>query len=88
MSKEFTKEDVIQNKKEAIKCLNNLLEFYINDSSMKRLKKAHLISYWIKDYVRLINFEETFDSQNIKGVLAGISLSSYNKLARRSLYFS
>ncbi len=88
MSKEFTKEDVIQNKKEAIKCLNNLLEFYINDSSMKRLKKAHLISYWIKNYVRLINFEETFDPRNIKGVLAGISLSLYNKPARRSLCFS
>ncbi len=61
MSKEFTKEDVIQNKKEAIKSLNNLLESYINDPSMKHLKKAHLISYWIKDYVRLINFEEMFE---------------------------
>ena len=66
MSKEFTKEDVILNKKEAIKNLNKLLEFYINDPSTKHLKKAHLISYWIKDYVRLINFEEQFDpSKNI-----------------------
>lgn len=61
MAKEFTKEDVIQNKKEAIKSLNKLLETYINDSSEKHLKKAHLISYWLKDYVRLINFEEKFD---------------------------
>lgn len=61
MSKEFTKEDVIQNKKEAIKSLNKLLETYINDSSEKHLKKAHLISYWLKDYVRLINFEEKFE---------------------------
>lgn len=61
MSKGFTKEDVIQNKKEAIRGLNNLLESYINDPSMKHLKKAHLISYWLKDYVRLINFEEKFD---------------------------
>lgn len=66
MSKEFTKEDVIQNKKEAIKALNKLLETFINDPSMKHLKKAHLISYWIKDYVRLIDFEEKFDpSRNI-----------------------
>ena len=47
--------------KDAIKSLNKLLEFYINDSSGKHLKKANLISYWLKDYVRLINFEETFD---------------------------
>lgn len=61
MSKEFTKEDVIQNKKEAIKSLNKLLESYINDHSDAHLKKANLISYWLKDYVRLINFEEKFD---------------------------
>lgn len=61
MSKSFTKEDVIQNKKEAIKSLNNLLELYINDPLPKHLKKANLISYWIKDYVRLIKFEENFD---------------------------
>lgn len=61
MKKEFTKEDVIQNKKEAIKSLNKLLEGYINDSSGARLKKANLISYWIKDYVRMIDFEEKFE---------------------------
>lgn len=61
MSKEITKEDVIQNKKEAIKSLNKLLEFYINDPSAKHLKKANLISYWLKDYVQLINFEEKFE---------------------------
>ena len=67
MSKEFTKENVIQNKKEAIKSLNKLLEQYINDSSTIHLKKANLISYWIKDYVRLIDFEEKFEpTKNIE----------------------
>lgn len=61
MSKEFTKEDVIQNKKESIKLLNKLLEQYINDPSEKHLKKANLISYWLKDYVRMIDFEEEFE---------------------------
>jgi hypothetical protein len=61
LSKDFTKEDVIQNKKEAIKSLNKLLESFINDPSGNHLKKAHLISYWIKDYARMINFEEKFD---------------------------
>lgn len=61
MSKEFTKENVIQNKKEAIKTINKLLETYINDSSGKHLKKAHLISYWLKDYAQMIDFEERFE---------------------------
>lgn len=66
MSKDYTKDDVIQNKKEAIKSLNKLLESYINDKSDKHLKKANLISYWLKDYVRMIDFEEKFDpSRNI-----------------------
>ena len=61
MSIEITKENVILNKKEAIKSLNKLLEYYINDPSGKHLKKANLISYWIKDYTRFINFEESFE---------------------------
>lgn len=61
MSKEYTKEDVILNKKEAIKSLNRMLEGFINDPTGNHLKKANLLSYWIKDYVRLINFEEKFE---------------------------
>lgn len=61
MSTEFSKEEIIQNKKLAIKELNNLLESFINDPSGKHLKKANLLSYWIKDYVRMINFEEKFE---------------------------
>jgi len=61
MSKELTKENVIQNKKEAIKSINKLLESYINDPSGMHLKKAHLISYWLKDYAQMIDFEECFE---------------------------
>ena len=52
MSKEYTKDDIIQNKKEAIKSLNMMLEGFINDPAGNHLKKANLLSYWIKDYVR------------------------------------
>lgn len=61
MSKEFTKEDVILNKKQAIRSLNNLLEAYIASPAEKQIKKAHLISYWIKDYTKFLDFEEKFD---------------------------
>ena len=39
LSKEFTKDDVIQNKKEAIKSLNKMLEGFINDPTGAHLKK-------------------------------------------------
>lgn len=61
MYKKLEKEDVIINKKEAIKALNKMLESFINDPAEKHLKKANLISYWLKDYVSLINFEEKFE---------------------------
>lgn len=61
MSKEYTKDDVIRNKKEAIKSLNKMLESFINDPTGIHLKKANLLSYWIKDYVRMISFEEKFN---------------------------
>lgn len=61
MLHEITKEEVIQNKKEAIKSLNRLLEGYINDPCGSHMKKANLISYWIKDFAKMINFEEKFD---------------------------
>ena len=61
MSKELNKEDVIQNKKQSIKALNKILEGFINDPSGAHLKKANLISYWLKDYVKMINFEESFN---------------------------
>lgn len=64
MSKEFTKEDVIQNKKDGIKVLNKLLEGYINDSTEsheQHLKKANLISKWVKQYTSYILFEEKFN---------------------------
>ena len=38
MSKKFTKEEVIQNKKEAIKSLNKMLEYLIND----KIGRAHV----------------------------------------------
>lgn len=38
-----------------------MLEGFINDPSGTHLKKANLISYWLKDYVKMINFEESFN---------------------------
>lgn len=64
MSKKNTKEEIIQNKKQSIRLLNNLLEGYIADDT--RLRKAELVSKWIKDYVNYLKFEEIYDP--LKGI--------------------
>lgn len=61
MSKELIKEDVIQNKKQAIKSIDKLLESYINDPTGNYLKKASLLSKWLKQYVNYVRFEEKFE---------------------------
>lgn len=66
MSKILDKNNVKKSKDISINTLNNMLESLINDGSYPHLKKAELISYWIKDYVKMINFEENFQpSRNI-----------------------
>lgn len=65
LSKTLTTEDVIQNKKKAIESLNALLESLINDPSEQHLKKANLISYWLKDFSSYIKFEEKFSPERL-----------------------
>lgn len=65
MSKPLDREEVIKNKKRGINYINNLLEGYISRSDC--LKKANLISYWLKDYANMLRFEESFDpKKNIR----------------------
>lgn len=65
MSKPLDREDVIKNKKRGINYINNLLEGYISRSDY--LKKANLISYWLKDYANMLRFEESFNpKKNIR----------------------
>lgn len=57
----LNKDDVIKNKKTAIKKINNLLESFINSPSGDKLKKANILSYWLQDYASFIEFENNFD---------------------------
>lgn len=59
MSKHLSKEEIIQNKKKSIIQLNQLLESYIANDD--QIRKADLVSKWIKDYVKYLKFEEHFD---------------------------
>jgi hypothetical protein len=66
MSKEFSQDQTILLKKQSIRKLNNLLEGYINSPDPHNVKKAALISKWLKQFVSYISFENKFDpTQNI-----------------------
>ena len=81
-SKHLSREEIISNKKKSIIQLNNLLESYISNDDM--LRKADLISKWIKDYVNYLKFEEKFNPKrnisykrgNIVKVNLGFNLGS------------
>lgn len=61
----LTKEDVIKNKNEAILKISRYLDDCIlNDN--KYLKKANLLSYWIKNHIDYLEKEEDFDSSTLK----------------------
>lgn len=59
MSKHLSKQEIIKNKKKSIIQLNDLLESYISDK--EKLRKADLLSKWLKDYVNYLKFEDIFD---------------------------
>ena len=65
MDKSIKKDNVIKNKKESIKSLNNTFETFINNPNDKYLKKADLIAYWIKQYSKYLVNEESFDYSRI-----------------------
>lgn len=50
----------------AIGELDGLLKRKLSSTSKKENKQASLISYWIKDYVRLLNKEDLFDPKKLK----------------------
>lgn len=61
MSKQLDKEQVIQHKKASIKKINNLMEYYINSTNKKHLKKVELLSYWFENFCDYIKDEETYN---------------------------
>ena len=62
---ELDKKKIIDNKNEAINKINEYLDNCIIQDDV-HAKKANLLSYWLKDYFRYIEQEETFNSSYLK----------------------
>lgn len=57
--------DIIKNKNEAVSELNKYLDTCLLGDFI-HVKKANLLSYWLKDYIKYISEEETFNSALLK----------------------
>ena len=62
---ELDKKKIFDNKNEAINKINEYLDNCIIQDDV-HAKKANLLSYWLKDYFRYIEQEETFNSSYLK----------------------
>lgn len=62
----LNKEDVINNKNEAIKSITDYLDSCLTTDDDISIKKVNIISYWLKDYINYIKEENTFNPINLK----------------------
>lgn len=62
----MNKEDVINNKNEAIKNITDYLDSCLATDDDTRIKKVNIISYWLKDYINYIKEEDDFNPVNLK----------------------
>ena len=62
MSIPKTIEQISKHKKDAISAIDTLLDKYITSNP----KKADILSYWLEDYSRFLDYESEFDPHHLK----------------------
>ncbi len=62
----MNKDDIINNKNEAIKNITDYLDSCLATDDNISIKKANIISYWLKDYINYIKEENNFNPVNLK----------------------
>lgn len=63
MSKEKNQQTLQNHKSEALSQLNDFISSLIDSQNTHDRKRADLLSYWIKDYVKFLRKEETFEPE-------------------------
>lgn len=71
----INKNNIMNNKKEAINKLDNMLNDLINTDDLRHNKKANLLSYWLKTFVDYLKWEDTFDYTKISRFKRGEIIS-------------
>lgn len=71
MSKAKTKEEIQRHKDESIRNLSLFMDSLIESENPIDLKRADLISYWLKDFQQYISQEKSFEASKIKAYKRG-----------------
>lgn len=71
MSKPTTKEEIQVHKNESMLNFSAFMDSLIASEDPKDLKRANLISYWLKDFQLYISQEKEFDASRIKSYKRG-----------------
>lgn len=66
MSKPKSKEELIKQKESAIQCLESFLDTLIDSGQMDLCGKADKFSYWMKDYIKFLEYEPKFNSAKLR----------------------
>ena len=65
MSKKMERTELSEHCKDAIADLSSLLEHLIQSGIEKMTKRAMLIAYWLKTYVKYLRREDDFSSESV-----------------------
>lgn len=66
MSKPKDNATLQAHKKQALQCIDQYLDNLINSGDEKKRGKADKLSYWLKDYIRYLSYEPSFNPTSLR----------------------
>lgn len=66
MSRQKTKDELIEHKKEALSAFENYLDSLIESSDIQLMGKSDKICYWLKDWARFLSYETQFSPTHLR----------------------
>lgn len=66
MSREVTKEDIIEHKENALKKLDEYISSLIESDDPKIYRKADKLSFWLEDWTTFLDFENDFSPTSLR----------------------
>lgn len=66
MSRNLSKDELINHKENALRKLDKYLTSLINDKDSKIQSKSDKLSYWIEDWTTFLNFEPKFNASSLR----------------------
>ena len=66
MSRQRTKDELLQHKEDALKKLESYMDSLINDANSKMNGKSDKLSYWLEDWTTFLEYEPIFSPKSLR----------------------